>query len=93
MMMMELLEKMFVAEDHGDAMVWVDGSSVDFTVVDFDGFDDDWSEIDHEFVDEELVDEILDWLEEHADYQAGDMYVDYWFGEVKVQVAYTSYDI
>ena len=66
---------------------------IDLTIDDFDGFDEDWSEIYRELVDEDAVEEILKWLEENADYVDGDFYRYYHFGEIVVEVGYTSFDI
>ena len=81
------------AEDGWYHITYHDGTCIDLTICDFDGFDEDWDEIDHEWVDEETVDEVLEWLEAHADRVEGDFYVSYYFGDVEVQVGYTSYDI
>lgn len=66
---------------------------IDLTIDDFDGFDEDWSEICREFVDENAVEEVLEWLEENADYIEGDLYHYYHFGEIVVEVGYTSFEI
>lgn len=74
---------------------WYDviNNYIDLTIHDFEGFDEDWSEIDREFVDEDAVIEVLEWLRENADYIEGDFYRYYHFGEIKVKVGYTSFDI
>ena len=81
--------------DRISADSWYDvtDNHIELTVNDFDGFDEDWNEIDREFVDEDLVDEVLEWLEENADYVDGDFYHYYYFGEIVVEVGYTSFDI
>ena len=71
----------------------IDGNHINLTINDFDGFDDDWSEIERDFVDENAVDEVLEWLEENADYVDGDFYHYYYFGEIVVEVGYSSFDI
>ena len=63
------------------------------TINDFEGFDDDWSEIARELVDASAVGEVLDWLEENADSADGDLYEYYHFGDIVVEVGYTSFDI
>ena len=63
------------------------------TIHDFEGFDDDWSEIARELVDAAAVEEVLDWLEENADSADGDLYEYYHFGDIVVEVGYTSFDI
>jgi len=59
----------------------------------FGGFDEDWSEISRDFVDEKTVDEVLEWLKKNADYIEDDYYYYYHFGDIVVEVGYTSYDI
>lgn len=76
-----------------DSWYRVKDNHIDLTINDFEGFDENWSEIDREFVDEETVDEVLEWLEENADCVEGDLYCYYRFGEIVVQVGYTSFDI
>jgi hypothetical protein len=82
-----------IHEEDGWHDVRDDGTFVDLTICDFEGFDEDWSEIDHEWIDEEIVEEVLDWLKTHADRVEGDFYVSYYFGDIEVQVGYTSFDI
>ena len=81
--------------DRISADSWYDvtDNHIDLTIDDFDGFDEDWNEIDREFVDEDLVDEVLEWLEENADYVDRDFYHCYYFGEIVVEVGYSSFDI
>ena len=81
--------------DRISAGSWYDvhDNHIDLTINDFDGFDDDWSEVASEFVDEDAVDEVLEWLEENADFSEGDLYEYYHFGEIIVEVGYTSFDI
>lgn len=76
-----------------DACYKVNGNEIDLTINDFDGFDEDWSEIDRELVDADAVDEVLEWLEENADFAEGDYYCCYYFGDISVEVGYTSFDI
>jgi hypothetical protein len=64
-----------------------------FTIEDFAGFDDDWSEVYREFVDADAVKEVLKWLEENADYVDDDLYSYCHFGDIVVEVGYTSFDI
>ena len=76
-----------------DSWYDVDDNRINLTINDFEGFDDDWSEIDREFVDAKAVEEVLDWLEENADSACGDSYEYYHFGDIVVEVGYTSFDI
>ena len=76
-----------------DSWYAVIDNHIDLTINDFDGFDEDWNEMDREFVDEDLVDEVLEWLEKNADYVDGDFYRYYYFGEIVVEVGYSSFDI
>ena len=76
-----------------DSWYRVNGNHIDLTIEDFGGFDENWTEIDREFVDEDLVDEVLEWLEENADCIDGDFHHYYQFGDIVVQVGYTSFDI
>lgn len=71
----------------------VTDNHIDLTIDDFEGFDENWSEIDREFVDEGTVDEVLEWLEENADCVDDNFYRCYHFGEIVVEVDYTSFDI
>lgn len=76
-----------------DSWYDVNGNHIDLTINDFEGFDENWSEIDREFVDADAVGEVLEWLEENADFVDGDFYRYYHFGEIVVEVGYTSFDI
>lgn len=76
-----------------DSYYDVNDNHIDLTIDDFEGFDEDWSEIYRELVDEDAVEEILKWLEENADYVDGDFYRYYHFGEIVVEIGYTSFDI
>ena len=76
-----------------DSWYDVNGSHIDLTIDDFEGFDKDWSEVDREFVDANAVEEILEWLEENADFIDGNLYHYYHFGDIVVEVGYTSFDI
>ena len=69
------------------------GTHVDLTINDFKGFDDNWSEVFREFVDADAVKEVLKWLKENADYVDGNFYRYYHFGDIEVEVGYTSFDI
>ena len=71
----------------------ISDNHIDLTIDDFEGFDDDWCEVDREFVDADAVEEVLEWLEENADCVDGDFYHYYHFGEIVVEVGYTSFDI
>lgn len=76
-----------------DSWYDVNDNRIDLTINDFEGFDEHWREIDREFVDEDAVGEVLKWLEENADCIDGYLYRYYHFGEIVVEVGYTSYDI
>ena len=76
-----------------DSWYDVDDDRIYLTINDFEGFDDDWSEIARELVDAAVVEEVLDWLEENADSADGDLYEYYHFGDIVVEVGYTSFDI
>lgn len=89
------IETIIAQLDRISADSWydVDDGHIDLTISDFGGFDDDWREIDREFVDADAVEEVLDWLEASADYVDGDFYYYYHFGDIVVELGYTSYDI
>lgn len=90
-MIVEMMEQVMA---HGDGHLAVDeDGDMEFMVYDFEGFDDDWSEVDHEFADRELVDRVLDLLEQEADEVEGDYYMYYHFGDVVVELSYSSFDI
>ena len=76
-----------------DSWYDVNDNHIDLTIDDFEGFDEHWSEVDREFVDADAVEEVLEWLEENADYIDGDFYRYYHFGDIVVEVGYTSFDI
>ena len=76
-----------------DSYYDISDNHIDLTIDDFEGFDDDWCEVDREFVDADAVEEVLEWLEENADCVDGDFYCYYHFGEIVVEVGYTSFDI
>lgn len=76
-----------------DSWYGVSGTRIDLTINDFEEFDEDWSEIEREFVNSDAVEEVLEWLEEKADFVESDHYSYYHFGEIMVEVGYTSFDI
>ena len=76
-----------------DSYYDVNDNHSDLTIDDFEGFDEDWSELDREFVDADAVEEVLEWLEENADCVDDDFYRLYHFGDIVVEVGYTSFDI
>ena len=82
-----------IHEEDGWYRVKADKNYIGLTINDFDGYDDDWNEEEHEYENLEAVDEVLEWLEENADYQEGDLYISYHFGKIEVVVGYTSFDI
>ena len=89
------IEKIIAQLDRisADAFYEVIENHIDLTIDDFEGFDEDWSEIFRDFVDEKAVNEVLEWLEKNADYVENDYYYCYHFGDIVVEVGYTSYDI
>lgn len=76
-----------------DSYFSVFGSTIDLTIEDFIGFDEDWEEIFRDYEDEETLNEVLGWLAETADFVDGDLYRHYHFGEIVVEVGYSSFDI
>jgi hypothetical protein len=76
-----------------DSWYDVNNNRIDLTIDDFEGFDENWSEIDREFVDADAVEEVIKWLAENADYIDGNFYRYYHFGDIVVEVGYTSFDI
>ena len=91
-MTIEMLTPMFdrIAADSWYEVV---GSRISLTINDFEGFDEDWCEVEREYEDAEAVREVLTWLVEHAEQVTGDLYRSYWFGDIEVEVGYTSFDI
>lgn len=81
--------------DRISADSWYDVTDeyIDLTINDFEGFDDEWSAVARELVDADAVAEVLEWLEEKADRVDDDFYRCYHFGEIVVEVGYTSFDI
>lgn len=76
-----------------DSWYEVDGNHIDLTIEDFEGFDANWDEVEREFVDEDTVAEVLNWLRENADFIDDNLYRYYHFGDIVVEVGYTSFDI
>ena len=76
-----------------DSWYSVADNHIDLTIDDFEGFDEDGSEVDREFIDADIVEEVLEWLEENADSVDDDYYCYYYFGDIVVEVGYTSFDI
>ena len=60
----------------------VNGNYIDLTINDLECF-----------IDKDAVDTVLIWLEENADYACGTFYRSYHFGDIVVEVGYTSFDI
>jgi hypothetical protein len=71
----------------------INNNRIDLIIDDFDGYDDDWGEQERELINGDLVDEVLDWLEKNADCVDGDFYTYYHFGEIVVELSYSSFDI
>ena len=78
---------------YADSWYKIKDNLIDVTIDDFDGFDKNWREIDREFVDEDTIDEVIEWFDENADYDDGEFYARYHFGDMLVCVHYTSEDI
>ena len=76
-----------------DSWYEITDNRIDLTIDDFEGFDENWDEVDREFVDEDAVEEVLKWLKENADYVDDNLYRDYHFGDIVVEVGWTSFDI
>ena len=76
-----------------DSWYDVNDNRIDLTIDDFEDFDEDWNEVFHEFVDEDAIEKVLKWLEENADCVESGLYYHYYFGEIVVQVGYTSFEI
>ena len=70
-----------------------DGKEISFTIDDFGGFDEDWCELFRDYTDPAAVERVLEWLKKTADRIEDDFYVRYHFGDIVVEVGYTSYDI
>ena len=76
-----------------DSEYEVTDNHIDLIIYDFLGFDEDWSEVFRDLVDEDAVEEVLQWLGEHADRVEHNLYHYYYFGDIEVEVGYTSFDI
>ena len=77
-----------------DSWYEVTDNHIDLTIDDFEGFDENWDEVFREYVDADAVDAVLEWLEEHAEYDDGDLYRYYHFNDdIVVEVGWTSFDI
>ena len=76
-----------------DSYCEVNGNRIDLTIDDFAGFDEDWNEVFRDFVNEDAIEEVLRWLKENADSIDDNLYRDYYFGDIVVEVGYTSFDI
>ena len=76
-----------------DSWYEITDNRIDLTIDDFEGFDENWNEVDREFVDEDAVEEVLKWLKENADCIDDNLYRDYHFGDIVVEVGWTSFDI
>jgi hypothetical protein len=76
-----------------DSWYEITDNRIDLTIDDFEGFDENWNEVDREFVDEDAVEGVLKWLEENADCVDDNLYRDYHFGDIVVEVGWTSFDI
>ena len=75
--------------------LWEDDAFIRLTIEDFIGFDEHWREQFREY-DADAVETVFAWLEEHCDSHEDDgfdMYHLYHFGDITVQVGYSSFDI
>lgn len=90
-MLNEILNKLNSIAD--DSNYNIENNYIKLEINDFIGFDDDWHEELRPLENEELVDEVLDWLEANADKCEGDYYRYYYFGDIVVEVGYSSFDI
>ena len=89
------IETIIAQLDRISADSWYDVNDnyIELTIDDFEGFDANWNEVEREFVDEEVVAEVLNWLRENADSIDDNLYRYYHFGDIVVEVGYTSFDI
>lgn len=76
-----------------DSWYDIEDNRINLIINDFEGFDEEYSEIFREFVDADAVEEVLEWLEKNADYIDNYLYRLYHFGNIVVEVGYTSFDI
>ena len=76
-----------------DSWYEVTDNYIGLIIDDFEGFDKHWCEVEREFVDADAVQEVLEWLEVNADCVDGDFYRYYHFGDIVVEIGYTSFDI
>lgn len=76
-----------------DSWYEVTDNRIDLTIDDFEGFDENWDEVFREYVDADALEEVFEWLEENADCVDGDFYRYYHFGDIVVEVGWTSFDI
>ena len=93
MKMEKIIEKLETIKTDAYYYVDDDDNEIRLTIDDFEGFDEDWSEVERELENHKAVEEVLEWLEENADYVDGDFYRYYYFGEIVVEVGYSSFDI
>ena len=90
--MTELMERFETLGE--DAFVFqFSETRLSLTLHDFVGFDEHWSEIYRDYDDEDAVDALLAWMGETCDYQEGDFYTDYHFGDIVVTLGFSSMDI
>lgn len=90
-MLNEILNKLNSIADDSDYNI--ENNYIKLEINDFISFDDDWGEELRPLENEDLVDEVLDWLEDNADKCEGDYYRYYYFGDIIVEVGYSSFDI
>ena len=91
--MEQIIEKLETIKTDAYYYVDDDDNEIRLTIDDFEGFDEDWSDVERELENHKAVEEVLEWLEENADYVDGDFYRSYYFGEIVVEVGYSSFDI
>ena len=91
--MEKIIEKLETIKTDAYYYVDDDDNEIRLTIDDFEGFDEDWSEVERELENHKAVEEVLEWLEENADHIDRDFYHYYYFGEIVVEVGYSSFDI
>ena len=76
-----------------DYCVYEDDNTISFTIDDFGGFDEDWCELYRDYTDPAAVERVFEWLKKNADRVENGYYVEFHFGDIVVEVGYTSGNI
>ena len=63
---------------------------INLTINSFEDFNDNWFDVSRKYIDENAINDVLEWLKENADYIDGNFYH---FGDIMVEVGYTSFEI